>query len=218
MRLFAKLNSIKGNHVDLELEDELPIHKLEKYSDGKQPTIEINVADGRIISPDQRKKIYALLRDISNWSGYTVEKEIPQVMKWQYLINTGADMFSLSDCSMTQANEYLNFILDFCFYHNVPFKTKTWDMLPNDYLMQYRCLKHRKCCICGEKAEIAHEKTVGMGRNRKTINHSNFYFMALCPKHHRQQHNVGLDTFLQHYHIKPVKLKPEDIKKLKIGG
>lgn len=218
MRLFAKLKSISGKDVKLELEDDISALEISKLSDSKQPTVELNVSDNRFISPEQRKKIYALLGDISEWSGYTVEKEMPEIMKWQFLIYTGYDEFSLSNCSMTLANEYINFILDFCFNNDIPFKTRTWDMLPNDYAMQYRCLTHRKCCICGKHADVAHYKAVGMGRSRKHINHSKFYFMSLCRIHHTEQHKIGIKTFLQKYHIKPVKLDENDRKKLHIGG
>lgn len=218
MKLFAKLKSIQGNQLNLELEDEINVLRVEKLSDGKQPTVEVSVSDGRFISTDQRKKIYALLGDISAWTGYTAEKEMPQIMKWQYLTETGKEPFSLSDCSMTEASEYLSWILDFCFDNDVPFRTRTWDLLPTDYAMQYRCLKHRKCCICGRHADIDHLTTVGMGRNRRRINHSDFYFMALCRSHHTERHKLGVSTFINKYHIKPAKLKPEDIKKLHIGG
>lgn len=38
---------------------------------------EIRLDDGRRISADQRKKIYALLRDISEWSGL-IKKQNPK--------------------------------------------------------------------------------------------------------------------------------------------
>ncbi|MQS44272.1 putative HNHc nuclease [Companilactobacillus mishanensis] len=218
MKLFAKLKGIQGKSLNLEIGDDLNLMKIQKLSAGSQPTVELDISDGRSISNDQRKKIYALIADISIWSGYSVEKEMPQIMKWQYLMSTGEQEFSLSDCSMTQANKYLSWILDFCFDNDIPFKTKTWDLLPNDFAMQYRCLKHRKCCICGKHADIAHLKTVGLGRSRKRINHSDYYFMALCRTHHTEQHKIGIKTFLTRYHIKPVKLQPEDIKQLHIGG
>lgn len=218
MKFLAKVKSIQGNDITLEMNDELNTLKVDKLANGKQPLVEIEVSDGRRISVDQRSKIYALIGEISDWSGYMVEKEAPGVMKWQYLTETGREVFSLSNCTMTQANSYLSWLLDFCFDNNVPFATKTWDMLPNDYAMQRRCLKHRKCCICGNHADVAHVETVGMGRNRKHINHSGYYFMALCRIHHVEQHKIGIHSFLQKYHIKPIKLDDEDRKRLRIGG
>lgn len=218
MKFFAKLQSIKGRELKAVLDDDINALRVDRLSNNKKPVIELEVSDGRTVSMDQRRKIYALISEISDWSGYMIEKEAPQVMKWTYLTETGKSMFSLSDCTMTEANNYLTWLLDFCFDNNIPFKTRTWDLLPNDYAMQYRCLTHRKCCICGNRAEIAHVEAVGSGRNRRHINHSDFHFMALCPVHHREQHDEGIDTFLQKYHIKPIKLDYEDRKKLRIGG
>lgn len=218
MKVYAKLQGITGNKLSALLDNDVNLLKLEKLSNHKQPIIEVEFSDGRSISVDQRKKIYALIGDISSWSGYMIADEAPQVMKWQYLTETGKDMFSLSDCTMTQANNYLSWLLDFCFDNDVPFKTRTWDMLPNDYAMQYRCLTHRKCCICGKSADIAHFETVGMGRNRHHIDHGKYHFMALCREHHTEQHKIGIQQFLEKYHIKPIKLDRDDRKRLRIGG
>lgn len=218
MKFFGKIKSISGNEFNAELDDEIDAFKLSKLANGKQPQIEISISDSRTISIEQRAKIYALIGDISDWSGYMVEKETPQIMKWKYLTETGQDEFSLSDCSVTQAKEYLSWLLDFCFEYDIPFKTRTWDLLPNDYAMQYRCLTHRRCCICGRHADIAHLQTIGMGRNRREIDHSGFFFMALCRIHHTEQHTIGVMEFLQRYHIKPIKLGADDRKKLRIGG
>ncbi|MFH5812100.1 putative HNHc nuclease [Companilactobacillus sp. FL22-1] len=218
MKFLARIKSIQGNNITLEMNDEINNLRVAKLANGKQPLVEMEISDNRHISIDQRIKIYALIGEISDWSGYMVEKEAPGIMKWKYLIETGRDEFSLSDCTMTQANSYLSWLLDFCFDNNVPFSTKTWDMLPNDYAMQLRCLEHRKCCICGRHADVAHVEAVGSGRNRRKINHSEFHFMALCRVHHIEQHKMGIMSFLQKYHIKPIKLDDEDRKKLRIGG
>lgn len=218
MKFLAKIKNIQGKDITLEMADDINYQRVSKLSNGKHPSVEIELSDNRQISIDQRSKIYALIAEISDWSGYMVDKEAPGVMKWKYLIQTGRSEFSLSNCTMTQANEYLSWLLDFCFDNDVPFTTKTWDMLPNDYAMQLRCLEHRKCCICGKHADVAHVETVGMGRNRKHINHSKYYFMALCRVHHIEQHKMGIMSFLQKYHIKPIKLDDEDRKKLRIGG
>ncbi|WP_129045031.1 putative HNHc nuclease [Companilactobacillus metriopterae] len=218
MNTFGKLKSIQGNNLKIEIDEELSLDRIRKYSNGKTPTIELNIDDGRKISPDQRKKAYALIGDIADWSGFKFVEEAPQYMKLQYYLETGSVNFSLSNCSVSKANEYITFLIDFCFENDIPFATKTWDMLPNDYAMQLRCLRYRKCCICGNHADVAHFETVGTGRNRKQIDHSNYHFMALCRTHHTEQHKTGIMTFLQKYHIKPIKLDDEDIKKLHIGG
>lgn len=216
--LFGKLKSIKGKEITILLDEDLNTYQIDKYSNNQRPTVEICLSDNRKISPDQRKKIYALIGDIANYTGYSIPQEMPAVMKWQYLTDTGKEMFSLSDCSMTQANDYLTWLLDFCFDNNIGFKTRTWDMLPNDYGMVMRCCKHRKCIICLEPADIDHTfGTVGMGCNRRDVNNSNSYFLPLCRAHHQERHQLGALTFLNKYHIRPVKLNAQTIKELRIG-
>ena len=47
-------------------------------------TVRIEFTDGRPISADQRKKIYAIFRDISDFTGYD-ESETKEVMKLQFI-------------------------------------------------------------------------------------------------------------------------------------
>lgn len=216
--IFGRLKSIKGKEITVLLDDDLSTYQIDKYSNNQSPTVAIILADNRKISPDQRKKIYALLGDIANYTGYSIPQEMPAVMKWKYLTETGAEMFSLSDCSMTTANKYLTWLIDFCFENNIGFKTQTWDMLPGDYAMVMRCCKHRKCIICLKHADIDHTfGLVGIGRNRRTVDNSQSYFLPLCRAHHQERHNLGAKNFLNKYHIKPVKLNAQTRKELRIG-
>ena len=60
---------------------------------------EIRFDDGRHISVEQRKKAYATIRDIADWTGYLPE-EMKEILKYQHMIKTGDEYFSLSNCSM----------------------------------------------------------------------------------------------------------------------
>ena len=108
-------------------------------------------------------------------------------------------------------------ILDFLFAEDIPFQTKLWDSLPEDFPRQRLCLRNRTCVICGQPhADLAHYTTVGMGRNRHAIDERKMYFMTLCRKHHQYQHQVGIQAFCQQYHIKPLKLSDDDLLRFKI--
>ena len=50
-------------------------------------------------------------------------------------------------------------------------------------------------------AELAHYHAVGRGRNRRKINHIGNQVLALCPNHHREQHNIGMDSFNEKYKL-----------------
>ena len=58
--------------------------------------------------------------------------------------------------------------------------------------------------------------TVGMGRNRKTIDHTKHHVMALCRGCHQEQHTSGIDTFMSRHHIVPIQLTEESVKLLNL--
>ena len=59
--------------------------------------IELRIVDGRTISAEQRRKIYAIIRDIAFWCG-----DNPEWIKEYFKFNLGGEFgieyFSLSDC------------------------------------------------------------------------------------------------------------------------
>jgi len=212
--MFAKITSVKGNQVILQLDDELNIVKLQRFANGKQPMAELTIADGRKITPDQRKKIFALMHDVSQFTGYD-EHDTEIELKYMYYAKTGSDAFSMANCSVSQANDFLTFILDFCFENNIPFRTKIWDSIPIDYHLATQCLRYRKCIICGKTGEIDHYTPVGR-RSRKLVDHRKLYFECLCHEHHISRHKMGMKSFIQKYHIKPVRLSDDDLLRLHI--
>lgn len=216
MQTFGKLVGIKGNQVTLMIDEELDINKLARWSAGKQAVVGVEFTDGRTRTMDQLRKAWALIRDVANWSGYT-PFEAEQEMKVEYMVATGKPMFSQHDCSIDVEREFIQTIIDFCFDWNVPFKTKTWDMISNNYHAVYEATIHRRCIICGApNSDIDHFTTVGIGRNRHHVGQTQFLFWALCRKHHTERHKKGIKTFAQDHQLKPVKLDAKDIQKLGI--
>lgn len=166
---------------------------------------EIKLDDGRTISADQRKKIYATMRDISIWSGH-VPDEIKALMKYDFIARTGCDYFSLSNVDMTTANEFLNFLIEFCIEQDIPTEDRLLDRSPDIARYLYCCLTNKKCALCGKKAELHHVDAVGAGRNRKEIVHKGMHVLPLCRTHHTEFHNTGKDTFCSKYHVFGIKL------------
>ena len=208
MKIDGVIRKADGNRLLIELDR--PVKIIDER-------VQVDVDDGKSVTPDQRKKIFALIRDMSKYTGYYTT-EIAASWKFAYLATTGQDYFSLSNCDRKTASDYLHWLLDFCFNHQIPFATKDWDSLPSDYPWARKCLENRLCTICGKpQADIDHFfHSVGMGRKRLLINHSESYFMSLCRTHHTERHELGAQSFMNKYHIKPVKLDDETIEKLKI--
>lgn len=176
--------------------------------------------DARTITAEQRKKAYAIIGDISEWSGEEFPEMTKQHLKNDYIVCTGEKYFSLSDCSITTARKFINFLIDFCFYHNVPTTDVTGSLLYQTddighYL--YSCLWNRKCAVCNAKAEIHHceGSRVGMGFNRNNINNIGRKAIALCRKHHAQAHNSEKEFFSK-YHIYGITLDAYLVRRLKL--
>ena len=212
----VKVLGIQGNELRLDVDDSFNLDKVIRFSDGKQPSGELTIDDNRHISRDQQKKIFALIDDLCNYTG-DEPKRWENEFKWRVQVTFGLDEFSLSNCSMTVGNYMILTILDFLFTENIPFRTKLWDSLPQDFPRQRLALKNRTCVICGRPhADLAHYKAVGMGRNRHKIDERKMYFMTLCREHHQEQHNIGIKEFMQKYHLKPLRLSDDDIIRFKI--
>lgn len=174
--------------------------------------------DGRHITADQQRKVYALLGEIDRWSGNYMPNVTKRQMKRQYIIHTGLyDGFSLADCSMSVASNFIEFLIEFCLSWNVPFASRTVDQLQGQYGWERSCLKFKKCCICGKHADVAHVHAVGIGRDRNHIHNVGNAVMPLCRVHHNEQHTRGIYSFMAKYHIKGVRVTPEISEMLRIG-
>lgn len=190
--------------------------KLDLRGLGNLTTGDLLLNDCRMISRQQQKKIYAMIGDISDYTGHHVEF-LKSYLKCEYIKMYGGEWFSLGYVDMTTARKFIEFILHICFEWEVPLSTNTVDLSRdiNNYL--YLCIQYRKCAICGEKADIHHHSNlVGMGRDRNRHDHHNSEFIALCRTHHTECHQIGLKQFEQKYHLKAIKLDLETIKELEI--
>lgn len=178
--------------------------------------VQLYLDDGRGISIEQRKKIFALVADIAEYSGDYPEY-VRHFLTWQFCQVTQRDAFSLSNTDMTTARLLISFLIEFCFRYSVPTKDtllhQTDDI--NRYLWQ--CIYYRKCAVCNAPAEIHHVDRVGMGRNRKEIIHEGMKAIALCHAHHGEAHSDER-SFMDKYHVHGIKLDHRLCERLKLKG
>ncbi|WP_333473062.1 putative HNHc nuclease [Crassaminicella thermophila] len=167
--------------------------------DGKVKS-EIRLDDGRTITAEQRKKVYATIRDMATYTGYMPE-EMKELMKYSYISETGSDYFSLSNCSVTTARLFINYIIEFCFRWNIPLLDHGLNRTDDIGKYLWQCLKIQKCAICGKEAEIHHWDAIGRGIDRKKYDDSKHRKIALCRIHHTEAHTIGRDTFAEKYHV-----------------
>lgn len=176
--------------------------------------IGIRLNDGRTITADQRKKIFAIIRDIAIWSGHEPEY-IRGLLTWDFMTNWDGEVFSLSDVDMTTARYFLNYLINFCFQYKVPTKKPLLEHAEDIGRYLYLCLEHRKCAICNKPAEVHHVDRVGMGFNRHKINHVGLKAIALCRQHHQEAENDELKLF-EKYKVYGIKLDEYLVKVLKL--
>lgn len=196
----------------------VPIDIAEFYKIEKQEIKHavVRFDDGRTISAVQRAKIYAILGDISEWQ-YDYMEIVKNCLKSEFLALYGYDYFSLSDCSMEIATEFINFLIDFCFLNNIPTQDTMLNRTEDIGHYLYSCLANRRCCICNEKGEVHHctGSKVGMGFNRNRIDNVGRSAICLCRKHHAQAHNDE-QSFFDKFKVYGIKLDEYLCKKLKL--
>ena len=169
---------------------------------------EMRFDDGRIISIEQRKKAYATIRDIADYTGYLPEEQ-KEWLKYLYIQKTGDDYISLSDCSMDQAREFINVILEYAIESGIQLSEQAINRTDDIGKYLYFCIKHKKCSICGQDGEIHHEDAIGMGNDRKTLDDSNHKKICLCRKHHTIAHQMGVDRFTKMYKVYGIIVREE---------
>lgn len=211
----------KTKELRVQIDEPLNIERIRTYysDDLSNVTGELILSDPRRLSPKQRALYRALLNDIWNKTGQDTDS-IHEVFKEAYKYNFGRSISTKNnaDTSIEQMNELIEIVIDFMFEFGIPFR-KGYELLPREeQYFYYQCLKHRKCVICGQHADICHVDTVGIGRDRRNIDHSEFRFYAGCRLHHQLEHSMGTKRFLDKFKIIPIKLNDETRKKLRIGG
>lgn len=166
-------------------------------------TVSIQLVDSRPISSKQRKSCYAMIREISDWSG-DLPSEIKEYLKADFIATESLEMmdsFSLSNAPMSVVAAFQKWLARFIVRNEVPCKKSLLSYVDDvqDYI--YACLIHKKCCICGLSADLHHVDTVGMGRDRTEIIHEGMKVLPLCREHHQEIHSKGTAEFLKLYHI-----------------
>lgn len=216
----AKVKSIDDREMKVELAEDLNIERLQTVYHGYTGAryCELRFLDPRSFSIDQRKYYYALLGDISAFTGHLIE-EIDDNTRWKFKALTGRNISLSNGSSNTKDDVVLltNIALDLAFELNVSLSNKIPIPDKNLEYYFYKCLTHRKCCICGKHADIDHfDETVGMGNNRDKVDKTKFTYCALCRSHHTEKHTIGLTAFRNKYHVYGITLNAETIKRLNI--
>lgn len=202
----------KGSRITLALDDaatEVVLKGIQNYN--KLPLtciLSVDVEQRRqqlaMISPEQRAKCYAIIKDIAAYVGDSPDS-MKLEMKRQFCADKQQDDFSLASCSKDLAGEFIEWLICWAFENAVELKhaghPKGVFDDPETYFRL--CIEKKICCICGGPMDGPghHVQAIGMGRNRKTYDDSGHERIALCRKHHTEAETIGWLTFSEKYHV-----------------
>ena len=110
---------------------------------------------------------------------------------------------------------FIEFLINFCLENSVPTSRPLHEYADDIEKYVYASLLHKRCIICGRKADLHHVDQVGMGYNRNTKPQIGALVMPLCREHHGECHNIGQKAFNEKYHLQGI---PADEKICKKAG
>ena len=164
----------------------------------------VQFIDSRPLSDKQRKMCYALLREISEYTGMTTERT-KEIMKIKFMADdleqTAEQIFSLSNAPMSLVCAFQRFLIRFILDWDIPCRFPLLEYVDDvtDYI--YACLIAKKCCITGRPAELHHIDRVGMGRDRTDICHEGMEVLPLTSELHQEAHTMTDQQFFDKYHL-----------------
>lgn len=207
-------NKISGNEVTITINDDKVIDNLRQFETSmEKPEITLRIVDKRHLSPRQRRKTYAMLKDMSSWTGYELE-DYKQLMKGMFYEAFGTEPFSLANTDMTTARMFISFLIEVALEQGIPMNQPPRERTDDLDVYMLQSLRHRSCVICGKHADVHHIDAIGMGNNGTTADHRGRKMIALCRIHHQLADNMGWQTFSGLFHVVGVVPSSEMIKSL----
>lgn len=220
MQYRGQVTNISKRVVTLEVPDDMDLEKIKRMlSDGQlKATIEFIEKDS--ITPMQRRHFYALMGDYEDYTGVP-KRHAESYFLYQHMQEMDLPMYpSLADNAMKkeEASALLEGVITYFIQNDIPFNKQQFYVTTDISKMLFALTMKRLCWVCGEPHAQIHHATnlVGMGNDRRTHDHWNSTYMALCWKHHTEAHWMGLYDFCDKYHVKPVTLGLEQLKELNI--
>lgn len=198
---------LKGKITDIREDGKVTIKALlplEQVVHRQVKEVYLELIDSRPLSGKQRRMCYSLINAIAEWSGSTTE-EVKQAFKlefWADKVDTLADkIFSLSNAPMSLVAEFQRFLIDFIISNDVPLKFPLLEYADDITHYTYMCVIHKKCVVCGKRAELHHVDAIGMGNDRTEVQHLGREVISLCREHHTECHTSGKADFMTKYHL-----------------
>lgn len=176
------------------------------------------------ITADQRKKIFAICGEIAIWSGH--DKELVRKVQTADFLRQNIEQLQLSalslaitgNCDKGTATLFIDYLINFCLENNVPTARPLQEYADDLERYTYAALLHKRCLVCGRKADLHHVSQIGAGYSRETKPQLGALVMPLCRVHHAEYHSIGRTAFEERYHTKPVPMTERIAAKYHITG
>lgn len=217
---------LEGEIIDADarfLTLRVPFNPEYVRQDMKKATVFLH--DGRKHSRDQHGKVFALIGEIAMWAGYKASEtsEVNTDMKRDFLLKRFDELsaaaiksFSMSDGDVSTVSLYITHLIDFILEHNIPTKRPLTEMCEDIQAAVYSAMMHKRCIVCGQKADLHHVDRVGMGGNRKEICHIGMRALPLCREHHQEAHQHGDAALMDKYHLESIVIDERIAKKYRL--
>lgn len=206
----------KGMKITLAISEKDTIHVMKNiYNFMDKPVIVDLLVDGdkqkeklNWITGNQRKKIFAIIKDLADFIVEDKESMREKVTQ-SFLQATEYEQFSLSNCSRELAKDFIEYLITLAFELGAPLSEKPTEGLEDIEGYLRICINKKKCCVCGKDGEVHHVDAIGMGRDRKLVDDSEYRKMGLCRVHHSEYHDIGVEDFTEKYHVYGIIYKEE---------
>lgn len=172
--------------------------------------------DSRHITPEQRRKAWALMTEIAAFQGQDKEDtyaEQRSAFTLKHLETLQDGLFHLSTATVSTARAFITMLVEIIIEYGIPTKEPLYGLCDDINRYVYACLMNKKCAVCGRKTELHHYDHVGLGRNRREIDHIGMRAYPLCREHHEEIHLIGEKAFDEKYHLIPIPIDERIAKK-----
>lgn len=177
--------------------------------------------DSRARTLEQIRKAWALMGEIAEYQGQgkdDVYREQSTAFSLKHLEILQGELFHLSSATVTTARAFINLLIEIILEYGIPTKEPLYGLCDDIERYVYACLMNKKCAVCGRKTELHHVTKIGMGRNRREIDHIGMLALPLCRDHHDEAHRIGETAFQEKYHLVPIKIDQKIAKKYNLKG
>jgi hypothetical protein len=122
------------------------------------------------------------------------------------------------NCDKGTASLFIDYLISFCLENAVPTSRPLQEYADDLERYTYAALLHKRCVICGKKADLHHVSQIGAGYSRETKPQLGALVMPLCRVHHGEYHTLGKTEFESRYHVVPVQMDRRIAGKYNISG